>query len=66
MLRAIFFEQSAVNSSSQSMTLPSRPRLSMRRGEAVAAITPALGATHEQQIELTDEIAEDDGAVAGH
>ena len=38
----------------------------MRRGEAVAAITPALGATHEQQIELTDEIAEDDGAVAGH
>jgi hypothetical protein len=35
-------------------------------GEAVAAIAPALLTTHAQQIELANEIAEDDCAVAGH
>lgn len=35
-------------------------------GEAIAAISPALLAGHAQHIELADEIAEDDCAVARH
>ena len=66
MLRATFFGHSAVSSSSQSMTLASRPRFSMRRVEPIAAIAHTLLTTHAQYIELADEIAEDDCAVAGH
>jgi hypothetical protein len=35
-------------------------------GEAIAAVTLALVATHAQHFGLADEIAEDDCAVAGH
>jgi hypothetical protein len=44
-----FFGQSAVSSSIQSVTLPSRRSLSMSRERA-----------HAQQVELADKIAEDD------
>src|SRR5262249_29625155 len=34
--------------------------------QSVTAITPALVASHPQQIELADQISEDDCAIAGH
>ena len=66
MLRACFFEQSAVNFIEPIDNLAIMATLIDEAGEAVAAITPALLAGHAQQIELDDEIAEDDCAVAGH
>jgi hypothetical protein len=40
--------------------------LTNEAGQDIVAIAPALLTTHAQHIELADEIAEDDCAVAGH
>ena len=63
-LCAIFFGHSAVSSSSQSMSLALR--LIDETIQPITAVAPALLAGHAQHIELADEIAEDDCAVAGH
>ena len=48
------------------MILPSRPTLLDEAVQPITTVAPALLATHAQEVELADEIAEDDCAVAGH
>jgi hypothetical protein len=63
---AVFFGHSAVNSSSQSITLALRPTVIDELGETVTAVTPALITSHAQHIEPADQITEYGCAVAGH
>jgi hypothetical protein len=53
MLCAIFFGQSAVISSSQLISLTSRPSL-LTSLQTITAIATALVTTHAQQVELAD------------
>jgi hypothetical protein len=48
------------------MILPSLPTLLDEAVQPITTVAPALLATHAQEVELADEIAEDDCAVAGH
>ena len=41
-------------------------RLEHCAGQTVTTVTLALAASHAQYVEFADEVAEDDGTVAGH
>jgi hypothetical protein len=65
-LAARFLEQSAIISSSQSMTLPSRPRSSIKRCTLITTGAVALETINVERVELAGEVTEDDCVVARH